>query len=357
MNVGERPSAGRWQLTPDYSISRIINGGWQLSQGHGRHPIDREAVIEALFELQEAGFTTFDCADIYTGVEALYGSFLRRYRESSGDRELRGVQIHTKCVPDLEALPHLTRQDVEAIIDRSLRRLGVERLDLVQFHWWDYQVPGYVDAAGWLAEMQRAGKIRLLGATNFDVPRLAEIAGAGIDLALLQVQYSLLDRRPDHGMVRFCTERGIHLLCYGSLAGGFLTAKYLGQAEPELVNRSLTKYRLVIEEAGGWSALQGLLQSLAEVAARHRADVANVASRWVLDLPQVAATIVGARNADHLASNRQVLELELDDEDRGRIRSALRHLQPLAGDPFSVERIPGGPHQRIMKTGLNAKQV
>ena len=115
----------------------------------------------------DAGITTFDCADIYTGVEALIGEWLKR-------RGARGaavpVQVHTKYVPDLDRLPTHSRADVVRGVDRSLARLGVERLDLVQLHWWDYDVPGYVDAAAWLDELRRAGKIRHVGLTNFDQP-------------------------------------------------------------------------------------------------------------------------------------------------------------------------------------------
>ncbi len=355
-------SAGRFELAPGYQVSRIVNGGWQLSAGHvvssaplrGDQPFDRRAVIDDLLRLVDAGLTTFDCADIYIGVEELYGEMLRRYRQRGGDPELAGVQIHTKCVPDLADLPALSRRDVERIVDRSLARLGVERLDLVQLHWWDYAVPGYLDAAGWLAELRDGGKIRLLGATNFDVPRLAEIAGAGIELASHQVQYSLLDRRPQRSMAAFCAEHGIRLLCYGTLAGGFLTDRYLGReslAEP--ANRSLVKYRLILDEAGGWGAYQRLLETLGEVAGKHGASIANVASRWVLDRPQVAAAIVGARGAEQLDDNLQVLGLRFDDDDRRVLREAVAGLKPLAGDTYSVERVPGGRHARIMKTGLN----
>ncbi|NIN67522.1 MAG: aldo/keto reductase, partial [Anaerolineae bacterium] len=83
----------------------------------------------------------------------------------------------------------------EASIDGSLLRLGVDRLDLVQFHWWDYDVPGYLDAAGWLADLLTAGKIRALGVTNFDTYHLRELVGAGIPIVSNQTQYSLLDRR------------------------------------------------------------------------------------------------------------------------------------------------------------------
>jgi aryl-alcohol dehydrogenase-like predicted oxidoreductase len=131
----------------------------------------------------QAGITTFDCADIYTGVEELIGEFLRRHGGA-----LPPVQVHTKYVPDLESLPNLTGRDVERSIDRSLRRLGVERLDLVQFHWWDYDVPGYVEAALQLARLQRAGKIRHIGLTNFDAMHLREILNAGVDVVSNQVQ-------------------------------------------------------------------------------------------------------------------------------------------------------------------------
>ena len=352
-------SVERLELAPGYSISRIIGGGWQLSAGHGTsvryaRPVDRRAVVDDLLRLVDAGFTTFDCADIYTGVEELYGELLRRYRERGGDPELAGVQIHTKCVPDLADLPGLARRDVAGLVDRSLARLGVERLDLVQLHWWDYAVPGYLDAASWLAELRDRGKIRLLGATNFDVSRLAEIAGAGIELVSHQVQYSLLDRRPERAMVDFCAGHGIELLCYGTLAGGFLTERYLGRETPEApANRSLVKYRLIIDEAGGWEGYQELLETLAEVARKHGASVANVAARWVLDRPQVAAAIVGTRGAQHLQDNLRVLKLRLDDDDRQALGQAMERLMPLPGDTFAVERVPGGRHARIMKTGLN----
>ena len=344
----------RFELAPGYSISRIVNGGWQLAQGHGA-PVDRRAVIDDLLRLVDAGFTTFDCADIYTGVEDLLGEMLRRYRQRGDDPELAGVQIHTKCVPDLADLPALCRRDVERLVDRSLARLGVERLDLVQLHWWDYAVPGYVDAAGWLAEMKDRGKIRLLGATNFDVPRLEEIAGAGIELASHQVQYSLLDRRPEPAMADFCAEHGIRLLCYGTLAGGFLTGRYPGREDPADApsNRSLVKYRLIIEEAGGWPIYQRLLEALDDVARKHGVSLANVAARWVLDRPRVAAAIVGARGAEHLEDNRRVLGLRLDAADRRALRRAVVRLRPLAGDTYSFERVPGGRQARIMKTGLN----
>ena len=193
------------ELAPDYRISRLVKGGWQLAGGHGS--VDRERAVEDMFAFVEAGITTFDCADIYTGVEELVGEFLCRYRRRYGLAAARRLKIHTKCVPDYDSLATLDKATLQAGIDRSLQRLGQERLDLVQFHWWDYAVPGYVEAAGWLQKLQQAGKIDRLGVTNFDTTRLRELTDAGIKIVSQQVQYSLLDARPERSMVDFCASR------------------------------------------------------------------------------------------------------------------------------------------------------
>ncbi len=342
----------RVELAPGYSIARVINGCWQLSAGHRREEPDPDRVVAAWRRLAEAGFTTFDCADIYTGVEELLGLFLRRWRADGLDPD--AIQIHTKYVPDADELAGLSRARVEAIIDRSLERLGVERLDLVQFAWWDYAIPGYVEAAGWLEELRQAGKIRHLGATNFDVPRLREMLDAGIEVVAHQVQYSLLDRRPENGMVELCRERGLRLLTYGSLAGGFLSERWLGAVEPEIPeNRSLVKYRLIIEELGGWELYQDLLRAAGEIAGAHGVTLGNVASRWVLDRPRVGAVIAGARNDDHLEENLRLFSLRLTESDLDGLASVIAAAAGPGGDTFGLEREPGGPHSAIMWKNLN----
>jgi aryl-alcohol dehydrogenase-like predicted oxidoreductase len=344
----------RAPLATGYSISRIIKGGWQLAGGHG--PVDREAALEDMGRFVEAGITTFDCADIYTGVEALIGEFLRRLRASRGTAAIAGIQVHTKYVPDLAALPRLRPGDVEAAVERSLRRLGVERLDLVQLHWWDYAVPGWVEAALALAELRRKGKVREVGTTNFDVPRLRLLLDAGVPLAAHQVQYSIVDRRPENGMAALCRERGVALLCYGTLLGGFLSEVWLATPEPPapLENRSLTKYRLILDAFGGWGAFQRLLAALSEVARRHAVGIGTVGLRWVLDRPGVAGVIVGARSARRLTETLAALSLRLDDADRERIDAATRGASGPAGDCYDLERDTAGPHAAVMRYDLNA---
>jgi aryl-alcohol dehydrogenase-like predicted oxidoreductase len=337
----------RATLAPGYDISRVLKGGWQLAGGHGA--IDPGAALADMDRFVEAGITTFDCADIYTGVEELIGRWLRTRSASA-----KAVQVHTKYVPDLDRLSTHSRADVTRGIDRSLQRLGVDALDLVQLHWWDYDAPGYVDAALWLNELRTAGKIRHVGLTNFDRPRLAEITGAGVPVVSHQVQYSVLDRRPA-AMATDCAARSIGLLCYGALAGGFLSEQWLNAPAPagELENRSLVKYRLIIDEFGGWDPFQRLLHVLQDIGVRHGAGIGAVAMRWVLDQPSVAGIIVGARHADHLSSIAGAQSLELTSADREAIAEVQAEAAGPSGDVYGLERIKGGVHASIMRYTLN----
>ncbi len=343
----------RKEIAPGYSISRIIKGGWQLAGGHGK--ISHEGAIADMFRFVDAGVTTFDCADIYTGVEQLIGDFLRELRKRTGTSAAQQVQIHTKFVPDLEALPVLTRAHAEKTIDRSLQRLGVEALDLVQFHWWDYEIPGYVEAAQHLADLQRAGKVRHIGVTNFDTPTLRQIVEAGVPVVAHQLQYSVLDRRPENGMAQFCHEKGIALLCYGSVAGGFLSDRYVGLPEPteSLENRSLTKYKLIIDEFGGWERFQAVMRVLRRIAEKHATTIAAVAIRYILQKPQIAAAIVGARNSAHMEATLAALHFELDEEDLKKIGSITRDSRGPVGDTYALERMKDGRHASAMKYNLN----
>jgi len=213
-----------------------------------------------------------------------------------------------------------------------------------------------VDAARHLLTLQREGSLRLIGATNFNTEQTARMLDAGIPVVSMQVQYSLLDRRPSGPMAALCAQSGMQLLCYGTLAGGFLTSAWLGQSEPaleSLSNRSLIKYKLVIDDFGGWALFQDLLQALAQIAQRHGVALSSVATRWVLEQPQVAAAIVGARYASHLPQMLEVFSLQLDQRDHDALASVLGRTQALAGDVYDLERDRQGRHGRIMKYNLN----
>jgi len=348
-------SVARIALRPDYEITRVIRGGWQLAGGHG--VIAREAAIDALMAAYDSGITTFDCADIYTGVEELIGAFRARVGDERG-REAKGsIKVHTKLVPDLSALGSVNKAYVAGIIDRSLKRLGMERLDLVQFHWWRYATPGLLDVVGWLDDLRKAGKINHVGLTNFDTPHLRAVLDQGVDILSVQTQYSALDARPEHGLADLCAARGVWLLCYGTVAGGFLSDSWLGAPEPKppLENRSLTKYKLIIDDFGGWALFQGLLAALRRVADRHGADIASIASRLVLDRPRVGAVIIGARNRKHAGGNADVPALPLSERDKAEIAAITARAQGPLGDCYALERDLTGRHGSIMHYDNNAK--
>lgn len=320
----------------------MIHGCWQLSAGHGRSWSDAE-VDRALDGAADAGGPcVLDMADIYTGVEERVGSWLTR--RPAGQRSVR---IHTKFVPDLGALGRVDRPWVQASVDRSLRRLGVERLDLVQFHWWDFAVPGWIEAAGFLADLARGGKIGSVGVTNFDQERLRQLLDAGVPIVSNQVQWSVLDRRPERALADFCLSRGITLLCYGTLAGGLVSSRWHGEGRPAGGNRSVAKYLQVVDEIGGWEVLQGVLDALSLVAASCGLSFEEVAMSYVRHQPAVASVIIGlSRDPDRLRPRL----VALDATQRQALEGAIGRTVP--GNVYEAERALDGPHGRLMRYDL-----
>jgi len=327
--------ASRLQFTPDLRICRILNGMWQVSGAHGS--IDPKAAIQSMFAYHDAGFTTWDLADHYGPAEDFIGEFRRQLAALRGVEALSGIQAFTKWVP---RPGRMTRRVVEEAIAVSLRRMDVQTIDLLQFHWWDYADTNYLDALTYLAQLRDEGKIRHLALTNFDTEHLNRIVDREIRLVSNQVQFSLIDRRPEVRMIRFCQEHNIQLLTYGTVCGGLLSETYLGQPEPRpsaLNTASLRKYKQMIDAWGGWGPFQDLLVTLKSIADKHGVSIANVAVRYILDRPAVAGVIVGARLgvSDHRADNARVFGFTLDTEDHDRIQAILdrsRDLFHLIGD-------------------------
>jgi aryl-alcohol dehydrogenase-like predicted oxidoreductase len=342
----------QFEIRPGYAVSRLIKGGWHLAGGHGE--IDRKQAVEDMAAFVEAGVTTFDCADIYTGVEELIGDFRQAYPELA-----EKIRIHTKFVPDHDQLANVDFAYVETIINRSLKRLRMDRLDLVQYCWWDLKVPGHVEAAMALTRLREQGKIAELAVTNFSVAVMQELIDAGYPLFTNQLQYSLIDARAENGTVEFSRKNNVHLLCFGSLAGGFLSDDWLGKPEPTegFSNRSLTKYKLIIEDFGGWDLFQGLLRTLRTVADRHHATIGQIAVRWVHTRPMVAAAIVGATSTRHLAENRKIFDINLTDQDLAEIDAVRSRRQGPVGDCYDLERDKNGRHGSIMHYNLNDGRV
>lgn len=329
------PQESYLQFTPNLKICRILNGMWQVSGGHGR--INPKTAIESMFQYVDAGFTTWDLADHYGPAEDFIGEFRRQLIATRGEESVNNIQAFTKWVP---RPGKMTKKLVEENIDISLRRMNVKSLDLMQFHWWEYRDPNYLDALQYMVELQNAGKIKHLALTNFDTEHLQIITAAGIKIVSNQVQFSLVDRRPQVNMVNFCQEHDIKLFTYGTICGGLLSEKYLQKPEPkgsEINTTSLRKYKQMIDNWGGWGLFQELLNTLKTIADKHQVSIANVAVNYILNQPAVGGVIVGARLgiAEHLSDNARVFSFNLDAEDIGKIDAVSQHsrdLYQLIGD-------------------------
>ena len=321
--------SSRFQFTEDLNICRILNGMWQVSGAHGR--INPTVALESMFKYLDAGYTTWDLADHYGPAEDFIGEFRRQLISTRGQEALSQVQAFTKWVP---RPGKMTKALVEKNIDISRQRMGVDCLDLLQFHWWDYLDQSYLDALNYLAQLQTEGKIKHLALTNFDTQHLKIIVENGIKIVSNQVQFSLVDRRPLAQMTEFCQDHNIKLLPYGVLCGGFLSEKYLGKPEPNGFNLetvSLKKYKNMINAWGGWNLFQTLLKTLNAIAQKHQVTIPNIAVRYILEQPTVAGAMVGTRLglSDHIKDNAKVFEFSLDSEDYQNINSVLFQSQDL----------------------------
>jgi len=322
-------SSSRFQFTEDLNICRILNGMWQVSGYHGR--IDPRVAIETMFQYHDAGYTTWDLADHYGPAEDFIGEFRRQMANSRGQEALATIQAFTKWVPRPQKM---TRNIVEKNIDISLKRMNVDCLDLLQFHWWYYRDDNYLEALQQMTILQSEGKIKHLALTNFDTEHLRIIVENGIKIVSNQVQFSLVDRRPLVAMVDLCKTHDIKLLPYGVLCGGFLSEQYLGKPEPMammLKTVSLKKYKNMIDTWGGWKLFQELLTVLKSIGDRHGVTISNVAVRYILEQPTVAGAMVGARLSisQHIDENAKVFDFSLDESDRQQIHQVTNRGQNL----------------------------
>ncbi len=324
-------------LAPGLPVSRVVTGLWQIADmERDERSLDRDRAARSMKAYTEAGLTTFDMADHYGSAEEIAGIFRRHH--AAGD----AVQLLTKWVPQPGGS---SRETVRQAVQRALHRLQAKQIDLLQYHAWNYADPGYLDDLIYLRELREEGLIRHLGLTNFDTAHLNVVLETGIEIVSNQVCFSLLDQRAAGDMARLCEDKGVRILAFGTLAGGFLTERWLDVPEPgmnDLSTWSQMKYKRYIDQAGGWAPFQRLLAVVSQTADRHRVSMANIASRFILEQPAVAAVIIGARlgQSEHIRNNLELLNFALDDEDRDAIREALADLTPIPGDCGDEYRKP-----------------
>ncbi|KAI0011457.1 aldo/keto reductase [Xylariaceae sp. FL0662B] len=326
-----------------FEMPRLFNGLWQLSSaswGSGTAKNQEKALTHSI----ESGLSTADMADHYGDAELIYGDFRNKLEPTVRDT----VYAATKwCVFSPIGFPVTTSYVLAAVKERC-RRLG-GRVELLQFHWYDYESKEYLDILVELVRITRSHPelISTVGLCNFDSDHVEEacrylIAKTGsVGIVSNQVQFSLLDTRPLQKMVYVCDKYGLKLLTYGSFCGGFLSERWLDQPAPEIylesnqLTPSQRKYLDVIRTWADWDDFQTLLRRLSVVAHKHGVSLSNVATRWVLQQPTVGAVIVGTRLgvSDNVEDNLKVFGFVLDKGDMSDINAIALGL---AGERASV---------------------
>jgi len=337
--VAPRP---RFNDGSDTRFSPLLNGMWTLAGGHGSFEV--KEIMEVMQSYARRGYTTFDTADIYGPSERILGDFYEQWRT----QEEQPLEMFTKFVPNIFR-ETCTPKSVEKTVRNSMNMLKVDKIDLVQMHWWDYAIPGMVDAALALTELKEKGLIKSIGMTNMGVEAMDEMWNADVPIVCNQVQFSMIDRRPLNGMVQFCKDKDIKIFAYGSVMGGLLSerfveepAKVFGRPRYTNVNldtSSLKMYWALVKKFSGgsqdlWRELLGVLEGIAQ---KHGVTVTCVAIRWVMDQGDVYP-IIGVRNAKHLEVNEKVLSLVLDIKDQEAIDEVLSRSRGPTGDIYSFER-------------------
>jgi aryl-alcohol dehydrogenase-like predicted oxidoreductase len=301
-----------------FTVSRLALGAMLMGDAT---PEDESHRI--LDRFLEAGGTLIDTADTYGDgtSERTLAPWLARHRDE--------VVIATKlrfAVSDPGG-EGLAADRIRAACDASLRRLGVDAIDLYQVHAPDPSVP-LEETLEALDGLVRAGKVRALGASNYPAWLLAWAVAlqerhGWAPFVSLQPQYSLVERSAELELLPFCRAAGLAVLPWGPLGAGFLSGKYR-RGEPLPEGSRMAGAGDDWEEAEHRRAIERNFQvvdAAEEIAAAHGASVAQVAIAWLLGVEGVTAPIIGPRTLDHLEDLLPAAELELSAEERARLEA------------------------------------
>ena len=327
----------KYKLAAGLEISRAVTGLWQIADMEkSGNTLDPIATSAFMAPYADAGLNTFDMADHYGSAEIIAGYFQKN--SASG----KSTHMLTKWVPKPGPV---TREQVRAAIKERCKRLQSEKVDLLQYHAWNFANPYWLDALIYLQELKVEGLIGAIGTTNFDTAHLRIAKSSGVDLVSNQISYSLIDQRGGGKMADYCAENGIAILAYGTLCGGFLSQKWLGKTEPAgdgLANWSLMKYKRFIDTAGGWDKFQNVLSTLDKISKSVDRSISTIASKYQLGQKSVGAVIIGARLGEnaHISDATSLFSFELSDSERNEIAKTLAELLPIPGDCGDEYRKP-----------------
>jgi aryl-alcohol dehydrogenase-like predicted oxidoreductase len=295
-----------------------MSGPWRFGWG----PVDDDESIAAIRRAVEAGIGWIDTAAVYGlgHAEEVVGRAIEPFRAGED------VLVFTKCGRrwrdggiEYDLKPESIREECEA----SLRRLGLERIDLYQFHWPDYGTGTPVeDSWATMAELVREGKVRWVGVSNFDVP-LLERCEPVRHVDSLQPPLSLLNRHAREEVIPWCRTNGTGVIVYSPMASGLLTGSFNRQGLDRLAPDDWRRRGPAFQEPK-FSQNLAFVERLEPIAARLGTTVASVAIVWTLAVPGVTGAIVGGRRPAQLDDWLGADELELYDETLVEIARALQ---------------------------------
>ena len=266
-----------------------IGGPWQFGWGEQ----DDSDSIAAIHEGLEAGMNWIDTAAVY-GLGHSEEVVARAVREWSGDKPYLFTKCERAWGDDRVVTPSLKAASVRRECESSLKRLGVEAIDLLQIHW---PQPDEDIEEGWatLAALKDEGKIRYIGVSNFSVAQM-ERAMAIAPITSLQPPYSLLERGIEADVLPFCHKHNIGVIGYSPMESGLLTGTMTRERIASLPEGDWRRNNRDFKEPALTRNLE-LVELLKVIAARHNAAPGEVAIAWVLRHPAVTGAIVGLRRA------------------------------------------------------------
>lgn len=319
------------------AITPVGLGTWAMGGQYefGWGPADDDESVAATVRAVEVGVNWIDTAPAYGlgHAEEIVGRALRRL---PADAE---VLVFTKCgrrwregVSGVEFVYDLSPESIRSECDASLRRLGVERLDLLQFHWPDHSGRTPVEES-WqtMAELQDAGKVRWIGVCNFTVELLERIEAIR-HVDSLQPPYSLLNRNARQELIPWCAEHGTGVIVYSPMASGLLTGSFSREGLDRLAPDDWRRRSPMFAEPK-LSQNLALVERLRPIAARHGCDLAALAVAWTLATPGVTAAIVGARRPAQVDGWAPAASVRLSPDDLADIERAIEETGAGTSEP------------------------
>ena len=321
------------------NIPPVIIGLWQIADIERKNATFNPAsVVENMEAYLDAGLNFFDMADHYGSAEIIAGLLYKKRKEEGKSLPV----LATKWVPKPG---HNSKDIVKDAVTLALNRLQVDQLDLLQFHAWDYSDPSWIETLFYLDELRKEGYIKALGVTNMDTVHLKMAIDSNISIVSNQISHSLFDQRAVNKMIPYCLENQVKVLCYGTVAGGFFSNKWLGKVEPsieDLPTWSLMKYKRFQEEVCDWKQFQDLLEQLDAISKKLDLSIAQLASLYIKEEFHCNSVIIGARlgELEHIAENKQVSKMSLDEESKGAIAALINEFKSVKGDCGDEYRYP-----------------